>query len=221
MARPTITLKLATSLDGKIALKNGTSEWITCEASRHAGRLLRAGHEAICVGANTAHIDNPQLTTRIAGLSDPVRVIFDSKAALSPSSNLAQTAMDVPVLLFCAQEADIERRELLSAMGVQLLPIEHNEAGLDIAQAMTVLKRAQGIESLLLEGGGKLAASFVRAGMVDRIEWFRAPIIIGADGRDCIGALNLSLMDEAYGFRRISVQELDVDLRETYERGML
>ena len=97
MARPQVTLKLATSLDGKIALANGMSEWITGEKAREEGRKLRATHDAIAVGSNTAVLDNPQLTTRLSGEPDPIRVIFDTKLRLSPKSNLALTAKETPV----------------------------------------------------------------------------------------------------------------------------
>jgi len=97
LARPQVTLKLATSLDGKIALANGMSEWITGEKARAEGRKLRARHDAIAVGANTAVLDNPQLTTRLSGEPDPIRVIFDTKLRLSPKSNLVMTAKETPV----------------------------------------------------------------------------------------------------------------------------
>ena len=122
MARPYVTLKLATSLDGKIALANGMSEWITGEAARAAGRKLRARHDAIAVGANTAVLDNPQLTTRIAGEPNPVRVVFDTKLRLSPKSNLALTAKDVPVWLF-SEVTTGKVADKLTALGVRLIKV--------------------------------------------------------------------------------------------------
>ncbi len=220
MARPRVTLKLATSLDGKIALANGDSQWITGEAARAAGRALRASHDAICVGANTAHLDNPQLTARISGKPDPVRVIFDSRARLSPKSNLAQSARQVPVVLFCNEGAQ-DKAEPLTDLGVTVLPIGVNGRGLDIEAALQILHR-RGIESLLVEGGGQLAASFVTLGAVDRIEWFRAPMILGSDGRDAIGSvggpLGLETMDKAYRFTRVNLAEIGDDIHESYER---
>lgn len=219
MARPSVTLKLATSLDGKIALENGASEWITCEASRHAGRILRGGHDAICVGANTAHLDNPQLTTRIEGLDDPIRVVFDSGARLSPASNLVQTAKDIPVILF-HQDHVGDHIDLLKALSVTLMPLARSAEGLDILAALAILKR-QGIDRLMIEGGGRLAASFVKAGVIDTIEWFRAPMILGGDGRDAIGPLDIEFMDDIYGYSRVSVRDSGVDLRETYQKKSL
>lgn len=216
MARPSITLKLATSMDGKIALANGASEWITSEPARAAGRKLRAAHHAICVGARTAHIDNPQLTTRITGQPNPVRVIFDSRAALSLASNLAKTAREIPVILFCDQSAR-ETQAALEQLGVIVLPVGRTPRGLDIAQALSLL-RQRGIDSMLIEGGGRLAASFMALGVIDRIEWFRAPIILGGDGRDAIGDLGLSSMADIYRFTRVQARSIGDDLHETYQR---
>jgi len=203
LARPQITLKLATSLDGKIALSNEQSEWITGEAARKQGRHLRATHDAIAVGANTAVIDNPQLTTRLSGQPDPQRVVFDSQLRLSEQSNLVQTAGQTPTLIFYDEAIDAKASKL-SNTDVRLLPID-------------VLKRL-GINSLLVEGGGTLAASVIKLGFVDVIEWFRASIILGGDGRDCIGALGFDTMDMAIRYERVEISEIGDDIYERYQR---
>lgn len=215
MKRPFVTLKLATSLDGKIALANGQSEWITGEKARRAGRLLRAEHDAIAVGANTAVLDNPQLTTRIADKPDPIRVVFDTKLRLSPKSNLALTAKETPVWVFCEVTSG-KTADQLKELGVRLLqsPVSLR---IDLEFALGALKD-QGVKSLLLEGGGTLAASFIKLGAVDRLEWFRAPIILGGDGRPGIADLGLENLDLASRFNRIETQELGDDLHERYER---
>ncbi len=214
--RPFITLKLATSLDGKIALANGQSEWITGEASRAQGRALRATHDAIAVGANTAVLDNPQLTTRISGQPDPQRVIFDSQLRLSPESNLAKTARDIPVLAFHDSGLGTSDNPLKN-LGVFLLPVARNTAGLDIAEALGVL-RNRGIESLLVEGGGTLAASFLALGVVDRIDWFRAPMILGGDGRCGVGGLGFTRLSQAHRLSRVELREVGDDIYERYQR---
>lgn len=215
MRRPRITLKLATSLDGKIALANGHSEWITGEKAREEGRKLRAGHDAIAVGANTAVLDNPQLTTRLDGEFDPVRVVFDSDLRLSTQSNLALTASETPVWIFCKSDEG-ETAKLLQETGVLLLPVPYRD-GLDVMTVLDVLK-SRGIESLLLEGGGTLTASFLKADVIDTIEWFRAPLILGGDGRSGIGDLDLTDLDMAKRFNRINIKELGDDIHERYER---
>ncbi len=215
MARPYVTLKLATSLDGKIALANGMSEWITGEAARAAGRKLRARHDAIAVGANTAVLDNPQLTTRIAGEPNPVRVVFDTKLRLSPKSNLALTAKDVPVWLF-SEVTTGKVADKLTALGVRLIKVPIS-LGVDLTTAMKILKD-NGVSSLLVEGGGTIAASFLRLDAIDNLEWFRAPLILGGDGRSAIGDLNLEDLNLATRFNRVSLQELGDDIYERYER---
>ncbi|MBC6402266.1 MAG: RibD family protein [Hyphomonadaceae bacterium] len=215
LSRPKVTLKLATSLDGKIALANGDSEWITGRAAREAGRRLRGSHDAICVGANTAIIDNPQLTARIHGLSDPVRVIFDSRLRLLPESNLVQTAEATPLWIFCCNH-ESKKADTLKSRGVTLLPVFHDN-GLSIEAALDMLFRRH-IKTLLLEGGGQLTAGFLRLGVIDRIEWFRAPIILGGDGRSGIGNLGIEDLDMAHTFNRVSVEGLGRDVHEVYER---
>lgn len=225
MARPAVTLKLATSLDGKIALANGLSEWITCEKSRAEGRKLRGVHDAIIIGSNTAVLDNPQLTTRISGQPNPVRIVFDTHLRLSQKSNLALTAQETPVWIF-TKEASGEAGEKLSALGVRLInmavpsaakSMADTDAGIDVTAALQILYES-GIKSVLVEGGGTLAASFIRLGVIDVIEWFRAPIILGGDGRSAIGALGLQTLNLAHEFSRIHITALGSDMHERYER---
>ena len=171
MSRPLVSLKLATSLDGKIALSNGQSKWITSEDARAEGRILRAEHDGICIGANTAELDNPTLTARIDGEKDPVRIIFDSRLRLSTGSILAQTAGEVPVFVFCDQALKTGSN-ILKSLGVEVFAVPRRVDGLDLNYCMDVLSKS-GVNSLLVEGGGTLAASFLRNGLVDRIHWFR------------------------------------------------
>lgn len=216
MNRPRITLKIASSLDGKIALANGQSEWITSTEARQKGREFRSEHEAIAVGANTACLDNPQLTTRIVGRRDPHRIIYDSKIRLSAKSNLAQTARKTPVTLFCeAIDINEEKKTALELLGVRVLPVKRSLHGLDILQSLSMLKNMS-VKTLLLEGGGTLAASFIQLGVIDQIEWFRAPVILGAEGRPAIGNLNLTSINQTYRFERIEVSEIGVDIWERY-----
>jgi diaminohydroxyphosphoribosylaminopyrimidine deaminase/5-amino-6-(5-phosphoribosylamino)uracil reductase len=211
--RPLVTLKLATSLDGKIALANGQSEWITGEAARKEGRKLRAQHDAIAVGSNTAVTDNPQLTTRISGAPDPTRVIFDSGLRLSSDSNLVQTARITPTYIVTKSDEGGAAKHLKD-LGV-LLIVSPYDKGLSLPHALDSLFNL-GIRTLLLEGGGTLAASFIRQNLVDRIEWFRAPLILGAEGRPAIGDLGITHMNAAYDFDRTEVNEVGKDIWERY-----
>ncbi|WP_416877907.1 RibD family protein [Litorimonas sp.] len=213
MHRPLVTLKLATSMDGKIALANGQSEWITGDAARKEGRKLRARHDAIAVGSNTAITDNPQLTTRIAGEPDPVRVIFDSQLRVSPNSNLAQTARTTPTYILTRSDEGGEA-QALKDLGAQLISVPYND-GLSLTHSLDSLFNL-GIRTLLLEGGGTLAASFLRGNLVDTIEWFRAPVILGAEARPAIGNLGLANINAIYRFDRTELNEVGSDIWERY-----
>lgn len=215
MPRPHVTLKLATSLDGKIALANGMSEWITGEKARAEGRKLRARHDAIAVGANTALLDNPQLTTRLAGKADPIRILFDSQLRLSPRSNLAMTAKTTPVWVVSGNTSG-QAADTLREQGVRLFKTPANPQ-VDLETALQILHE-NGVTSLLVEGGGTLAASFFKLNAIDIIEWFRAPIILGGDSRGSIGDLGLTDMNLAKKFNRIEIRDLGDDIHERYER---
>lgn len=214
--RPKITLKLATSLDGKIALANGKSEWVTSEASRAHGRYLRAENDAIAVGANTAELDNPKLTSRVPGRRDPIRVVYDSTLRLSPDSHLATTAQKTPTWVFTRAGSEA-RAKILQVQGVEIFPIT-DEDGLSLRESLDILHQ-KGVRSLLIEGGGTLIASFIRAGFFDTLHWYRAPILLGGDGRDCVGALSLTNLDHAIRLHRMKVSDVGLDTHEIYVRA--
>lgn len=214
--RPKITLKLATSLDGKIALANGDSQWVTSEAARAHGRYLRAENDAIAVGAITAKLDNPRLTSRVPGQKDPVRVVFDSSLKLALNSNLVETASETPTWVFTRHGSD-EKAEALRARGVVVHPVT-DKNGLSLEEALNVMGQA-GLRSILIEGGGTLIASFVRAGLYDTLHWYRAPVLLGGDGRDCVGALSLTKMGQAVRLHRMKVSTVGQDLHEIYVKA--
>jgi len=213
LARPKITLKLATSLDGKIALANGQSQWVTSEAARANGRQLRVINEAIAVGANTAELDNPRLTSRITGQSDPVRIVFDTHLRLALDSFLVKTATETPTWVF-TKDGDAAKAEALREHGVIVHGV-HAKSGLNLSESLDIMAQG-GIGSLLVEGGGTLIASFIREGLFDILHWYRAPILLGGDGRDCVGALSLTEMDQAIRLERQAVTTIGPDLHEVY-----
>jgi diaminohydroxyphosphoribosylaminopyrimidine deaminase/5-amino-6-(5-phosphoribosylamino)uracil reductase len=212
-----VTLKLATSLDGRIATAAGESRWITGEAAREEVHRLRAQHDAVVVGIETVLADDPDLTVRLAGFDgpQPARIVLDSRQRLPVWSRLAQTARDVPVYLVTTEAAQGRLTEL--GVGVVQAPAraEHRPDLRDVVQA---LEKA-GLSRLFVEGGGQVAASFLRCGLVDRLEWFRAPIALGAEGRPGLGTLAIAALAQAPHFRRVEVRELGPDLWERYERG--
>ena len=212
--RPQVTLKLATTLDGRIATASGESRWITGEEARRAVHELRAGHDAVLVGIETALKDDPELTVRLAGYEgyQPTRVILDSHGRLPKSSKVVQTARVIPT--YVVTTVDLPR-ELLAAE-VKQVKVASKHQRVDLTAALEALA-SHGIERLFVEGGGVVATAFLKAGFVDRLEWFRAPTILGGDGRPVIGHLNLDSLAQVYRFTRLGVQSIGDDLWETYE----
>ena len=212
-----VTLKLATSLDGRIATMAGLSRWITGEASRAQVHRLRAEHDAVLVGISTALADDPELTVRLPDYTgpQPARVVLDSRQRLSPQSKLARTARDIPTYVVATGAAD----PALVEAGVQVLtvPVAGGEERPDLPAVIEALA-GLGLRRLFVEGGGEVAGSFVRCGLVDAIEWFRAPVLIGGEGRPGVGALAVAALAEAPHFRRVAVHELGPDLWERYEK---
>lgn len=204
-----VTLKLATSLDGRIATADGESRWITGEAARLEGHRLRAGHDAILVGVETVLKDDPELTARLPGRSvdQPLRVVLDSRLRTPGTATLAGEN----TLILTAVEA----RAVGSA---QVRQVEAEDGRPSIPAVLKALKAA-GVDSVLIEGGGQVAAAFLRAGAVDRLEWFRAPILLGGEGRPCVAALALAKLADAPKFRRLGVEPVGDDLWERYERS--
>lgn len=200
--RPLVTLKLATSLDGRIATATGDSQWITGADARAEGHRLRAEHDAILVGINTARADDPDLTCRLPGLADrsPVRVVVDARAELAPDSRLAATADRVPVWLLATAAAPPDRCAALARRGVAIIETAADGAGrVNLDAALTALG-GRGLTRLLVEGGGRIAAALLAADRVDRIAWFHAPMVIGGDGRPGVADLALERLAQAPRF---------------------
>jgi diaminohydroxyphosphoribosylaminopyrimidine deaminase/5-amino-6-(5-phosphoribosylamino)uracil reductase len=211
--RPLVTLKIAQSLDGKTATVSGQSKWITGSQARRFGHLLRVKHDAILVGIETALADDPELTCRISGLDDrsPIRVVLDTRLRLGEWSKLAQTARDTPTLVFTTAHGG----GALEACGVAVIRTVKDARGRpDIAAVLKDLAK-RGITRLLVEGGASVHASFLDRGFADRLEIFRAPIVLGASGRNAIDALAALDLDEASRFVSTDRRVLGPDLLES------
>lgn len=206
--RPRVTLKLATSLDGRIATASGESRWITGEEARLEGHRLRASHDAILVGVETVLADDPELTARLPGrpVDQPLRVVLDSRLRTPPTARVAKGGDSL--ILTVAEP---------SAIGTAVVETVEADQGRPSAVAGLAALKRRGVSSVLIEGGGQVAASFLRAGLVDRIEWFRAPILLGGDGRPCVAALSLANLAAAPQFRRLSAEPVGDDLWERYD----
>jgi diaminohydroxyphosphoribosylaminopyrimidine deaminase / 5-amino-6-(5-phosphoribosylamino)uracil reductase len=211
-----ISLKLATSLDSRIATATGESRWITGPEARAAVHGLRAAHQAVLVGVETVIADDPALTVRLEAFEGPQphRIVLDSRQRIPLTAALVATAGEVPTILITTHPTNPR----LTDAGVKVLEVGECEGRVDLSAAVEALGRC-GVERLLVEGGGQVAASFVRAGLVDAVEWFRAPILLGDEGRPALGRLDLKTLAEAPRFRRTQVSAVGEDLWERYERG--
>ncbi len=214
--RPLVTWKTASSLDGRIAVADGTSKWITGETARAHAHLLRARHDAVLVGAGTVKEDRPQLNCRLPGLAarSPVRIILDSSLQLPPLDAFPYSRTWV----ICGEDVNRVRAARQRDHGVTVIPVPTGSVGVSMCAVLAALAD-RGITRLLVEGGGKVAASLLRSGFVDRIEWFRAARVIGGDGVPAAAPFGAKSVVDAPGFRRISVHRLGEDLLERYVRS--
>ena len=213
--RPTVTLKLATSLDGRIALADGASKWITGSEARAEVHAMRAAHDAVMTGITTLLTDDAELTARPGGVRaarQPVRVVMDTRLRCRPDSAFIKAG---PALILHGPGCD---PAALAAAGADCRAAPLDASGrVDFHAALEVLAE-MALDSIMIEAGGVLAASALAAGAVDRIAWFRAPKILGGDGRPCVAALGLESLDGAPIFSRVSVRAVGADLLELYER---
>ncbi|MDD2877900.1 MAG: bifunctional diaminohydroxyphosphoribosylaminopyrimidine deaminase/5-amino-6-(5-phosphoribosylamino)uracil reductase RibD [Acidiphilium sp.] len=202
--RPWVTLKLATTLDGRIATRAGDSQWITGDASRRAAHALRGSHDAVMVGVGTALADDPELTCRIDWYRavPMVRVVVDSHLRLPLSSRLARGAGEHPLWIVHRDGADPARREAFTSLGARLFEVPAAEIGVDPVAALQALGAA-GITRLLVEGGGVLAAVLLRSDLVDHVAWFTAPMVIGGDGVVAVAGFGAAELAAAKRFKMV------------------
>jgi diaminohydroxyphosphoribosylaminopyrimidine deaminase / 5-amino-6-(5-phosphoribosylamino)uracil reductase len=184
VARPWLALKLALSLDARIADALGRSAWITGEEARAEVHRLRAGFDAVAVGIGTALADDPRLTVRgaVEPRRAPVRIVFDRLLRLPPAGYLARSAREIPVWALCGPGADPLRREELERAGVVVL------AAPDLAGGLRLV-RERGVRSVFCEGGAALAAALLDEELVDRLYLFFAPLFLGRGGRSPFGEM--------------------------------
>ncbi len=219
VGRPMVTLKLASTLDGRIATRSGESQWITGPAARQAAHALRGRHDLVMVGIGTAAADNPQLTCRIAGFRTRpgVRAVVDSHLRLPLTSHLVASAAAEPTWILHRSGADPARCEAFSSAGVRLFEVAGGERGVDLLAGLRALGEA-GITRVLAEGGAKLAAGLLRDGLVDRIAWFHAPSVMGGDGWPAAQAMGVAALGEMPRFTRTSQRAVGDDMLSEFER---
>lgn len=216
--RPLVTLKLASSFDGRIATGSGQSQWITGPEARRAVHMMRARHDAVLVGGGTARQDDPSLTVRDLGVTrQPVRVVISRRLDLPLMGKLARSARDVPVWLCHGPDADPQLKRTWQDLGAHLLECEARGGHLMASSVLRALAD-QGLTRVFCEGGGMLAASLIEADLVDRLVGFTAGLGIGAEGLPSIGAMGLSDLATAPRFDLASVRPLGGDILHIWKR---
>jgi diaminohydroxyphosphoribosylaminopyrimidine deaminase/5-amino-6-(5-phosphoribosylamino)uracil reductase len=217
---PVVTLKLASTLDGRIATATGESRWITGEAARREVHALRARHDAILVGSGTVLADDPDLTCRIPGMErvPMLRVVADARLRTSPSARLVQSAGVAPVLVITAPGHPPAAQAPFMEAGADIVTVPaHAAGGLDLPSLLRALGR-RGVTRVLAEGGSGLAAALLRQGLVDRLVWFHAPAVMGGDGHPALEGLRLAALSAMPRFRRTAHRALGDDMLSEFER---
>ena len=216
--RPMVTLKLALTLDARIATASGESRWITGPEARRRVHLMRARHDAVLVGAGTARADDPDLRVRDLGIDrQPVRIVADSRLGHAADSRLGRSAGDAPVWLLHGPEAPPAARAAWAARGAEPIACATDAAGrIDIADALARLG-ARGLTRVFCEGGGGLAASLVGAGLADQLAVFSAGRLIGADGTPGLGPLGVTQLGAA-DWDLVRAEKIGGDLMHLWRR---
>jgi diaminohydroxyphosphoribosylaminopyrimidine deaminase/5-amino-6-(5-phosphoribosylamino)uracil reductase len=210
---PFVTLKLATSLDGKIATKNFDSKWITHEKARFFSHHLRSINDAILVGATTAKKDNPRLDCRISGLEkfSPKRVIISNKLDFDLGLNIFQNTAEIPTIILTSS-----KKQITKSFPAEIIFCQEKSGKVDLVDALQKLC-LKGVNSVLIEGGSCVATQFLKENLVDELVWIRSSKIIGNDGIPAIGNLNFGLISEVLdNFKRTQVKNLEEDLAEIF-----
>ena len=205
---PFVTIKLASTLDGRSALANGESKWITSVASRKMVHQMRAEHDAILIGARTALADDPELTVRLATGRQPRRLVLDTRLELPPTLKLFSDEHRSETLLITTPQAFKSKGETFAALGIELMVVEGRAERIDLAQMLRQLGE-KNIASILIEPGATLAASIIKKNLFDELAIFYGPMIFGGDARASVGPLNLPAIGNAPQLSLKSVERVE------------
>lgn len=217
--RPMVTLKLASSFDGRIATASGESRWITGPGARAHVHALRMRHDAVMIGAGTARADDPMLTVRGMGaLRQPVRVVLSRRLDLPLDSRLARSAREVPLWLVHGDRIEPGLAAAWEGLGARLLPVAVRGGAVDPAAALAALGAA-GLTRVFCEGGGTLAASLLAEGLVHELVGFTAGLALGAEGRPSIAAMGVSRLAEARRFALVETHAVGGDVMHRWVRA--
>ncbi len=217
--RPMLTLKLATSLDGRIATASGESQWITGPEARRRVHGMRMRQDAVMVGAGTARADDPGLTVRGLGAAhQPVRVVLSRRLDVPVEGQLGRSARDVPVWMVHGPDAPEVGRVAWSEAGARLIEVATGAGGqIDVSAAMGALGQA-GLTRVFCEGGGTLAAALLGADVVDDLVVFNGGMMLGAEGIPAVGAMGIAALDEAPRFALKRVEQVGADSMAVWRR---
>lgn len=219
--RPFVTLKLASSFDGRIATATGESKWITGPEARRVVHAMRARHDAVMIGGGTARKDDPSLTVRGLGAAwQPARVVVSRRLDLPLMGALARTAKEIPVILCHGHDADAHLVQTWQELGAQLLACQSHGVQLDPADILRQLA-GHGLTRIFCEGGSALAASLLEADLVDDLVGFTAGLAIGAEGLPNIGALGLGRLKDAPRYSLRSSRRVGDDVLHIWGRATL
>ena len=211
---PFVTLKCAATLDGYIATKTGDSQWITSQASRNFGHELRHENDAILIGSGTLHGDDPSLTARIEGKQtrDPARIILDTRLTIQENAKVVVQKSTAPTIIVTGPDCDSAKIRRLQEKGVQVLECPVFENLLDLNDLMIRLRKLS-ITSLLVEGGGRVAASALAAGIVNKICYFLAPKILGGnDGIPVFHGAGPEKIKDVFELARVTTRKFGSDI---------
>ena len=211
---PFVILKCASTLDGRIATSTGDSQWITNERSREQVHRIRHEVDAILIGSGTLHADNPSLTARIENIrtKDPVRIILDSKLSIDETARVITQKSSAKTILVTGPRASVEKRQWLEKKGVAVLEVSLKNGRLDLNELMIKLGNMS-IQSLLIEGGGKVAAAALKEGIVNKVLFFLAPKFLGgSDGIPVFDGTGPEKIKDAFELKQMDVKMFDNDV---------
>jgi diaminohydroxyphosphoribosylaminopyrimidine deaminase/5-amino-6-(5-phosphoribosylamino)uracil reductase len=222
---PYVMMKYAMTLDGKIATVTGKSKWISGESSRKRVQESRNRYMGIMAGINTVLADDPQLTCRIEGGRNPVRIICDTNCRIPLDSNIVKTAKDVQTMLAVRNDiadlggSDDKKLDLLKAAGVNVLPMETKDEHIDLEKLIHHLG-AMGIDSVLVEGGGTLNDSLLKSGLVNELNVYIAPKLFGGvAAKTPVEGTGVCEVNDAHIFRLFSTEIIDGDILLVYKKA--
>ena len=216
--RPFLTLKLASTLDGRIATRTGESRWITGGSARSHVHMMRARSDAILVGIGSVLADDPVLDVRLPGMeaAHPMRVVADTRLQTPLTGRLARSVAEQPLVLLTSKDAEVPRVQAFNDLGATVIPLPMLTSGVSMSDGLTELAKI-GVGSLFCEGGGRLAASLVREGLVDELVWFSAGATMGDSGATAISDFGIETLADMPRFLPVSVEQVGDDVMSVWQ----